>query len=49
VSLHRLTYIKTLFEAILFVILVPLILLEVWHRRGKGIGRKVLEQGSVIP
>lgn len=48
-SLARLTYIKTLFEAILFVILVPLILLEVWKHRGRGIGARVLQQGSVLP
>jgi hypothetical protein len=49
VTLHRLTYIKTLFEAMLFVILVPLILWHVYRQRGKGIGRAVVEQGSVIP
>ena len=48
-TLHRLTYIKTLFEAILFVILVPLILWEVWKHKGRGIGATVLAQGSVIP
>jgi hypothetical protein len=49
VTLHRLTYIKTLFEAILFVILVPLILFHVYKQRGKGIGKAIIEQGSVIP
>jgi len=35
--------------AILFIILVPLILYEVWRVKGKGIGARVMEQGSVIP
>jgi hypothetical protein len=48
VSLHRLTYIKTLFEAILFVILVPLILWEVF-KSPRTAGRKALEQGTTLP
>jgi hypothetical protein len=48
-SLARLTYIKTLFQAILFVILVPFILWEVWKNKGRGIGAKILEQGASLP
>ena len=45
---EHLLYVKTLFEAILFVILVPLILWEVF-KAPRSAGRKVLEQGAVLP
>jgi hypothetical protein len=47
-SLAHLTYIKTLFQAILFAILVPFVLFEVF-KSPRTAGRKVLEQGATLP
>jgi hypothetical protein len=47
-TLHHLTYIKTLFQALLFIILVPLVLWEVF-KNPRGIGARVLGQGTVLP
>jgi hypothetical protein len=47
-SLHSITYAKTLFELALFAILVPLILWEVL-KHPRSAGAKALAQGAVLP
>jgi hypothetical protein len=47
-SLRNLTYVKTLFEAALFMILVPLILWEVF-KSPRTAGKLALAQGPALP
>ena len=47
-TLHSITYAKTLLELALFAILVPLILWEVL-KSPRSAGAKVLAQGATLP